>query len=167
MERASLCLPWLSGWLASWFCVVHGTSLIMLVPCARVYAPWAWVAYSVFSCDFAISKLNYKNVVRMIDIQRHALLSTCSAPFSNWHLEPYARSYSSSISFTSFSKWNRSLISLALCRSVLFHLTLQSFPLSHSFSLSCLFFFGLLSSPISCMLNVNAYALTVAFVFPF
>lgn len=34
-------------------------------------------SYSVFSCDFAISKLNYKNVVWMIDIQRHALLSTC------------------------------------------------------------------------------------------
>lgn len=31
---------------------------------------------------FLFSKLNYKNVARMIDIQRHAFLSTCNFPFS-------------------------------------------------------------------------------------
>lgn len=104
--------------------------------------------YSVFSCDFAISKLNYKNVVRMIDIQRHALLSTCSAPFS----QAFVRlSLSLAVCLSSVSKRNRSTSvarSLSHCRF-------------HIFS-----FFASLPSCVS--VECDAVALIrCAFVFPF
>lgn len=79
----------MTGWPTFFFYLVLHIVVHHVIPmrvhvyyvwCVKVVvrvSEWVLVRYSVFSCDFAISKLNYKNVVRMIDIQRHALLGTC------------------------------------------------------------------------------------------
>lgn len=130
----------MTGWPTFFFYLVLHIVVRHVIPmrvhvyyvwCAKVVvrvSEWVLVRYSVFSCDFAISKLNYKNVVRMIDIQRHALLGTCRTRSSicrdthsslTTQVLPLTLSLCLCLSRPSFSNGNRSLISSILVPSLL------------------------------------------------